>query len=168
MLDQKPKGSVMLKVTGILYIVFGAIAALLSLSFFSVTVMMPYIGEELSTEIDNILSEYEAIQNILQTAEVVEFVDYIFLAMGIVSAVLAILGIITGIINLVNSSKPQNYKVCMAFSIIFLVIALLTTAVSMDLITLVACVVIPIISIIGAVFNKQSLLEQQIGSRYRP
>lgn len=166
--NQKPKGSTMLKVTGILYVVLGALVALFSVASFGITVLMPYSSDEIIQKIYDVLSQYDAIENITQATAIFSFLDSLMLYIGIITLVVALLAVFTGIINLINNSKPQNYKLCMVFNIIFLVVALLVSAATFSIIFMIITIVIPIISIIGASFNKQSLAQiQNVGTRYQ-
>lgn len=162
-----PKGKTMLKVTGILYIIMGALASLGALAFVAITVLLPYSSEEIIKAIYDTLSSYNIIDNVSQATAIFSFLDSLMLYMGIIAIVIAILAIVTGVINIVNCSKPQNYKLCMVFNIIFLVMVVLVAASTMNFILLIISIVIPVIAIMGASFNKQSLKSlNNSGSRY--
>lgn len=132
----KTKGSGFLKVTGILMIIGGGISIILSIIAVLGVAALVYI------------SDGEASSAML----------YASVALMVVSAVAQL---VAGIIGVVNCKKPEKAGVCMAWGIIVAVLCIAGTILnsagggSFSILSLVLGLVLPILYIIGAVFNKK-------------
>lgn len=132
----KTKGSGFLKVTGILMIIGGGISIILSIIAVLGVAALVYI------------SDGEASSAML----------YASVALMVVSAVSQL---VAGIIGVVNCKKPEKAGVCMAWGIIVAVLCIAGTILnsagggSFSILSLVLGLVLPILYIIGAVFNKK-------------
>lgn len=133
---EKTKGSGFLKVTGILMIIGGGISIILSIIAVLGVAALVYI------------SDGEASSAML----------YASVALMVVSAVSQL---VAGIIGVVNCKKPEKAGVCMAWGIIVAVLCIAGTILnsagggSFSILSLVLGLVLPILYIIGAVFNKK-------------
>ncbi|OUP76819.1 hypothetical protein B5F08_09925 [Anaeromassilibacillus sp. An172] len=133
---EKTKGSGFLKVTGILMIIGGGISIILSIIAVLGVAALVYI------------SDGEASSAML----------YASVALMVVSAVAQL---VAGIIGVVNCKKPEKAGVCMAWGIIVAVLCIAGTILnsagggSFSILSLVLGLVLPILYIIGAVFNKK-------------
>lgn len=133
---EKTKGSGFLKVTGILMIIGGGISIIMSIIAVLGVAALVYI------------SDGEASSAML----------YASVALMVVSAVAQL---VTGIIGVVNCKKPEKAGVCMAWGIIVAVLCIAGTILnsagggSFSILSLVLGLVLPILYIIGAVFNKK-------------
>lgn len=136
----KPAGSTLLKVTGILMIIGGAISVILAIF------ALVGLGATLS------LFEGQGL-----TALIVISVLFTCIA--------AALELIAGIIGVQNCDKPEKAQLCFIFGIIVLAIAVIarvidflygTTSIWSSLISLALGVVLPILYILGALRNKKS------------
>lgn len=132
----KTKGSGFLKVTGILMIIGGGISIIMSIIAVLGVAALVYI------------SDGEASSAML----------YASVALMVVSAVAQL---VAGIIGVVNCKKPEKAGVCMAWGIIVAVLCIAGTILnsagggSFSILSLVLGLVLPILYIIGAVFNKK-------------
>lgn len=133
---EKTKGSGFLKVTGILMIIGGGISIIMSIIAVLGVAALVYI------------SDGEASSAML----------YASVALMVVSAVAQL---VAGIIGVVNCKKPEKAGVCMAWGIIVAVLCIAGTILnsagggSFSILSLVLGLVLPILYIIGAVFNKK-------------
>lgn len=133
---EKTKGSGFLKVTGILMIIGGGISIILSIIAVLGVAALVYI------------SDGEASSAML----------YASVALMVVSAVAQL---VAGIIGVVNCKKPEKAGVCMAWGIIVAVLCIAGTILnsagggSFSILSLVLGLVLPILYIIVAVFNKK-------------
>lgn len=133
---EKTKGSGFLKVTGILMIIGGGISIILSIIAVLGVAALVYI------------SDGEASSAML----------YASVALMVVSAVSQL---VAGIIGVVNCKKPEKAGVCMAWGVIVAVLCIAGTILnsvgggSFSIFSLVLGLVLPILYIIGAVFNKK-------------
>ena len=133
---KKTKGSGFLKVTGILMIIGGGISIIMSIIAVLGVAALVYI------------SDGEASSAML----------YASVALMVVSAVSQL---VAGIIGVVNCKKPEKAGVCMAWGIIVAVLCIAGTILnsagggSFSILSLVLGLVLPILYIIGAVFNKK-------------
>ena len=132
----KTKGSGFLKVTGILMIIGGGISIILSIIAVLGVAALVYI------------SDGEASSAML----------YASVALMVVSAVSQL---VAGIIGVVNCKKPEKAGVCIAWGVIVAVLCIAGTILnsvgggSFSIFSLVLGLVLPILYIIGAVFNKK-------------
>lgn len=132
----KTKGSGFLKVTGILMIIGGGISIILSIIAVLGVAALVYI------------SDGEASSAML----------YASVALMVVSAVAQL---VAGIIGVVNCKKPEKAGVCIAWGVIVAVLCIAGTILnsagggSFSILSLVLGLVLPILYIIGAVFNKK-------------
>lgn len=132
----KTKGSGFLKVTGILMIIGGGISIILSIIAVLGVAALVYI------------SDGEASSAML----------YASVALMVVSAVSQL---VAGIIGVVNCKKPEKAGVCIAWGVIVAVLCIAGTILnsagggSFSILSLVLGLVLPILYIIGAVFNKK-------------
>ena len=133
---EKTKGSGFLKVTGILMIIGGGISIILSIIAVLGVAALVYI------------SDGEASSAML----------YASVALMVVSAVSQL---VAGIIGVVNCKKPEKAGVCIAWGVIVAVLCIAGTILnsagggSFSILSLVLGLVLPILYIIGAVFNKK-------------
>ncbi len=133
---EKTKGSGFLKVTGILMIIGGGISIILSIIAVLGVAALVYI------------SDGEASSAML----------YASVALMVVSAVSQL---VAGIIGVVNCKKPEKAGVCIAWGVIVAVLCIAGTILnsvgggSFSIFSLVLGLVLPILYIIGAVFNKK-------------
>lgn len=133
---EKTKGSGFLKVTGILMIIGGGISIILSIIAVLGVAALVYI------------SDGEASSAML----------YASVALMVVSAVAQL---VAGIIGVVNCKKPEKAGVCIAWGVIVAVLCIAGTILnsagggSFSILSLVLGLVLPILYIIGAVFNKK-------------
>lgn len=145
---QQSKGSVFLKVSGILMIIGGVYTILFS-------GILGIIGYSAGTVIANSggLTAGQA-------------VGALTLIAAIVSLIGGILELITGIVGVKNNNKPEKATACLVWGIIVLVInaAVLIMALAggiSGVVTIIATIlgslVLPVLYIIGAVKNKQSV-----------
>lgn len=132
----KTKGSGFLKVTGILMIIGGGISIIMSIIAVLGVAALVYI------------SDGEASSAML----------YASVALMVVSAVAQL---VAGIIGVVNCKKPEKAGVCIAWGVIVAVLCIAGTILnsagggSFSILSLVLGLVLPILYIIGAVFNKK-------------
>lgn len=132
----KTKGSGFLKVTGILMIIGGGISIIMSIIAVLGVAALVYI------------SDGEASSAML----------YASVALMVVSAVSQL---VAGIIGVVNCKKPEKAGVCIAWGVIVAVLCIAGTILnsvgggSFSILSLVLGLVLPILYIIGAVFNKK-------------
>lgn len=133
---EKTKGSGFLKVTGILMIIGGGISIIMSIIAVLGVAALVYI------------SDGEASSAML----------YASVAFMVVSAVAQL---VAGIIGVVNCKKPEKAGVCIAWGVIVAVLCIAGTILnsvgggSFSIFSLVLGLVLPILYIIGAVFNKK-------------
>ncbi|MEE0761461.1 MAG: hypothetical protein UIM27_00630 [Acutalibacteraceae bacterium] len=133
---EKTKGSGFLKVTGILMIIGGGISIIMSIIAVLGVAALVYI------------SDGEASSAML----------YASVALMVVSAVSQL---VAGIIGVVNCKKPEKAGVCIAWGVIVAVLCIAGTILnsagggSFSILSLVLGLVLPILYIIGAVFNKK-------------
>lgn len=133
---EKTKGSGFLKVTGILMIIGGGISIIHSIIAVLGVAALVYI------------SDGEASSAML----------YASVALMVVSAVAQL---VAGIIGVVNCKKPEKAGVCIAWGVIVAVLCIAGTILnsagggSFSILSLVLGLVLPILYIIGAVFNKK-------------
>lgn len=133
---EKTKGSGFLKVTGILMIIGGGISIIMSIVAVLGIAALVYI------------SDGEASSAML----------YASVALMVVSAVAQL---VAGIIGVVNCKKPEKAGVCIAWGVIVAVLCIAGTILnsvgggSFSIFSLVLGLVLPILYIIGAVFNKK-------------
>lgn len=133
---EKTKGSGFLKVTGILMIIGGGISIIMSIIAVLGVAALVYI------------SDGEASSAML----------YASVALMVVSAVAQL---VAGIIGVVNCKKPEKAGVCIAWGVIVAVLCIAGTILnsagggSFSILSLVLGLVLPILYIIGAVFNKK-------------
>ena len=132
----KTKGSGFLKVTGILMIIGGGISIILSILAVLGVAAFVYI------------SDGEASSAML----------YASVALMVVSAVAQL---VAGIIGVVNCKKPEKAGLCIAWGVIVAALCVGGTILnsvgggSFSILSLVLGLVLPILYIIGAVFNKK-------------
>ncbi len=145
---QQSKGSVFLKVSGILMIIGGVYTILFS-------GILGIIG-------------YSAGTVIASSGELTagQAVGALTLIAAIVSLIGGILELITGIVGVKNNNKPEKATTCLVWGVIVLVInaAVLIMALAggiSGVVTIIATIlgslVLPVLYIIGAVKNKQSV-----------
>ena len=133
---EKTKGSGFLKVTGILMIIGGGISIIMSIIAVLGVAALVYI------------SDGEASSAML----------YASVALMVVSAVSQL---VAGIIGVVNCKKKKKAGVCIAWGVIVAVLCIAGTILnsvgggSFSIFSLVLGLVLPILYIIGAVFNKK-------------
>lgn len=133
---EKTKGSGFLKVTGILMIIGGGISIIMSIVAVLGIAALVYI------------SDGEASSAML----------YASVALMVVSAVAQL---VAGIIGVVNCKKPEKAGVCIAWGVIVAALCIAGTILNsvgggtFSILSLVLGLVLPILYIIGAVFNKK-------------
>jgi hypothetical protein len=132
------RGRVLLKVVGILYIIFDAIGLL------STVVTLTPAG-----------------QNLLNMAGVQYSPLYY-----IISIILSVFGIIVGITAVKNSDKPENANICIVMSIILILLRIVDFVVTFNnvssgtsLVSLIIGLILPVLLLIGGVLNKKSQIE---------
>jgi hypothetical protein len=132
------RGRVLLKVVGILYIIFDAIGLL------STVVTLTPAG-----------------QNLLSMAGVQYSPLYY-----IISIILSVFGIIVGITAVKNSDKPENANICIVMSIILIILRIVDFVVTSNnvlsgtsLVSLIVGLILPVLLLIGGVLNKKSQIE---------
>ena len=140
------KGQNFLKVTGILMIIFGAIAIIVSIvalvGVAAVAALAAYSGAEVSTGL-------------------LYFASFI-------SLLSAVAEFVAGILGVANCKKPEKAQTCLVFGIIVAALCVLGNILtvvgggSFSVFSLLLGLVIPVLYIIGAVFNKQSLAQAQL------
>lgn len=145
MTQNNPKGSGFLKVTGILLIIFGAIALILSIiSLLGVSVFLSAAKEAVGAEEVN-----------LGVSSFMLYVGSIFLLISSAAE------LVTGIIGCVNCKRPEKANVCLAWGIIVAVLCVLSSVITVigggkfNVISLLFGLVLPVLFIIGAVRNRQ-------------
>lgn len=131
------KGSGFLKVTGILMIIFGSIALIVSIVAILGIAALAYI------------SSGEMSSALLYTA-------------GILSLISAVAEFVTGILGVKNCKRPEKAGTCIAWGIIVIVLSVagsILTVVGGDsfpVFSFLLGMVMPVLFIIGAVKNKKS------------
>lgn len=131
-----PKGATMLKVTGILMIIGGAISIIASILAIIGIAAIAY------------LSDGSASLGLLY-------------ASGALLIVSSVAELIAGILGTANCKKPEKAKTCLAWGIVVAVLAvagIILNAIgggSFSVISLITGLVLPVLYIIGAVQNKQ-------------
>ena len=129
-----PKGATMLKVTGILMIIGGAISIIVSIL---------------------------AIIGIAAIAYLSDASLGLLYASGALLTVSSVAELIAGILGTANCKKPEKAKTCLAWGIVVAVLAvagIILNAIgggSFSVISLITGLVLPVLYIIGAVQNKQ-------------
>ena len=135
----KTKGSGFLKVTGILMIIGGGISIILGIIAALGVAALAYISD----------------------GEISSAMLYASVALMIVSAVAQL---IAGIIGVVNCKKPEKAGVCIAWGIIVAVLCVAGTIMNvagggaLSVLSLMLGLVLPVLYIIGAVFNKKEYI----------
>ena len=136
MTTTKTKGSGFLKVTGILMIIGGAISVILGIIAALGVAALVYISD----------------------GTVSSALLYTSVILMIVSAVAEL---VAGIIGVVNCKKPEKAGVCIAWGIIVAVLSVAGTILNsvgggtFSVFSLILGLVLPVLYIIGAVFNKK-------------
>ncbi len=129
------KGSKFLKVTGILMIVFGALALILSI--------VAAIG--------------------LAALVALELNTWQYTAAVILMLVGSIFELIAGIVGVKNCNKPEKAGTCMVWGIIVIALSVLSNVLTLvgnpdnfSIVNLLTGLVIPVLYLIGAVMNKKA------------
>lgn len=129
------KGSKFLKVTGILMIVFGALALILSI--------VAAIG--------------------LAALVAMELNTWQYTAAVILMLVGSIFELIAGIVGVKNCNKPEKAGTCMVWGIIVIALSVLSNVLTLvgnpdnfSIVNLLTGLVIPVLYLIGAVMNKKA------------
>lgn len=140
------KGAKFLKVTGILMIVFGAIAIVVSI------ITLLGIGA-----LNAISNEFGV------TSEVAKDLTMLYIA-GFIALLSSVIELIAGIMGVINAEKPEKAKTCMIWGIlvaVMCVVGCILTVVGGEpfpFFSLVSGLVIPVLYIIGAYKNQQNQL----------
>lgn len=129
------KGSKFLKVTGILMIVFGALALILSI--------VAAIGLAALAALDLNTWQYTLAVILMLVGSIFE--------------------LIAGIVGVKNCNKPEKAGTCMVWGIIVIALSVLSDVLTLvgnpdnfSIVTLLTGLVIPVLYLIGAVMNKKS------------
>lgn len=129
------KGSKFLKVTGILMIVFGALALILSI--------VAAIGLAALAALDLNTWQYTLAVILMLVGSIFE--------------------LIAGIVGVKNCNKPEKAGTCMVWGIIVIALSVLSNVLTLvgnpdnfSIVTLLTGLVIPVLYLIGAVMNKKS------------
>ncbi len=129
------KGSKFLKVTGILMIIFGALALILSI--------VAAIG--------------------LATLAALDLNTWQYTAAVILMLVGSIFELIAGIVGVKNCNKPEKAGTCMVWGIIVIALSVLSNVLTLvgnpdnfSIVNLLTGLVIPVLYLIGAVMNKKA------------
>ena len=129
------KGSKFLKVTGILMIIFGALALILSI--------VAAIG--------------------LATLVALDLNTWQYTAAVILMLVGSIFELIAGIVGVKNCNKPEKAGTCMVWGIIVIALSVLSNVLTLvgnpdnfSIVNLLTGLVIPVLYLIGAVMNKKA------------
>ena len=129
------KGSKFLKVTGILMIIFGALALILSI--------VAAIG--------------------LATLAALDLNTWEYTAAVILMLVGSIFELIAGIVGVKNCNKPEKAGTCMVWGIIVIALSVLSNVLTLvgnpdnfSIVNLLTGLVIPVLYLIGAVMNKKA------------
>ena len=134
---KKAKGSGFLKVTGILMIIFGAIALILSIIAIIGVAAIGYL-------MDGAISMG------------------IYYASGILLLLSSIAELIAGIIGVKNCNKPEKAGTCIAWGVIVAILCVAGTILTsvaggtFNTVSLVSGLLFPVLFIIGAYLNKKS------------
>lgn len=132
----KTKGSGFLKVTGILMIIGGGISIIVSIIAALGVAALVYLSD----------------------GEISSTMLYASVALMVVSAAAQL---IAGIIGVVNSKKPEKSGVCIAWGVIVAALCVVGTILNVvgggdfSMFSLLLGLVLPVLYIIGAVFNKR-------------
>lgn len=129
------KGSKFLKVTGILMIVFGALALILSI--------VAAIGLAALASLDLNTWQYTAAVILMLVGSIFE--------------------LIAGIVGVKNCNKPEKAGTCMVWGIIVIALSVLSNVLTLvgnpdnfSIVNLLTGLVIPVLYLIGAVMNKKA------------
>ena len=129
------KGSKFLKVTGILMIVFGALALILSI--------VAAIGLAALVSLDLNTWQYTAAVILMLVGSIFE--------------------LIAGIVGVKNCNKPEKAGTCMVWGIIVIALSVLSNVLTLvgnpdnfSIVNLLTGLVIPVLYLIGAVMNKKA------------
>lgn len=129
------KGSKFLKVTGILMIVFGALALILSI--------VAAIGLAALAALDLNTWQYTLAVILMLVSSIFE--------------------LIAGIVGVKNCNKPEKAGTCMVWGIIVIALSVLSNVLTLvgnpdnfSIVTLLTGLVIPVLYLIGAVMNKKA------------
>ena len=129
------KGSKFLKVTGILMIIFGALALILSI--------VAAIGLAALVALDLNTWQYTAAVILMLVGSIFE--------------------LIAGIVGVKNCNKPEKAGTCMVWGIIVIALSLLSNVLTLvgnpdnfSIVNLLTGLVIPVLYLIGAVMNKKA------------
>ena len=131
----KTKGSVFLKVTGILMIIGGGISIIMGIIAALGVAALAYIAVGDSSAL--------------------------LYASAVLMLISAVAELVAGIIGVVNCKKPEKAVVCIAWGIIVAVLSVAGTILNsvgggtFSVISLILGLVLPVLYIIGAVFNKK-------------
>jgi hypothetical protein len=145
---QKMKGKGFLKVTGILMIIFAAIALI-------VDVISLVVMDEISA--GSVSSEFpENVRNVASIA----------VTGLIIGCAGSALEMATGIIGVANSKKPQKATICIVFGIIVLAIEVISlifgfvggqASAATIIVSVIVGLALPVLYLIGAILNKKSM-----------
>lgn len=138
------KGRMMLKVVGILLIIFGAFGLLGSIILLFSGGVLGAVGAESGLD----PSTTAAIGGLAIIA-------------GLVALVISVIDLVAGILGVKNCAKPDKAQTCFIFGIIMIVIQIISDIIaivmgSFNIITIIIGLVLPVLYTIGAVQNKQS------------
>lgn len=142
------KGKNFLKVTGILMIIFAAIALIVNI------ITLVVFKSFASADVRASLSES------IQTIALAAFIGIIFSCVG------AVLEMVTGIIGIANCRKPQKATTCIVFGFILLALEIASliltfvggsTGAATIIISVITGLALPVLYLIGAFLNKKSM-----------
>ncbi|MGN0470019.1 MAG: hypothetical protein ACI4GV_03790 [Acutalibacteraceae bacterium] len=142
-------GAKFLKVTGILMIVFGAIAVITSI------VALLGIGAL------NVMSDAAGVTSLINSTQYNFGMLYVA---GFISLISSVLELVAGIMGVINAEKPEKAKTCMVWGIIvavMCVVGCIFTTIggnAFPFFSLVTGLVVPVLYIIGAYKNQQNQL----------
>ena len=147
-LNKKMKGKGFLKVTGILMIIFAAIALIVDV--ISLVVMNEISAGSVSTEFP------ENVRNVASIA----------VTGLIIGCAGSALEMATGIIGVANSKKPQKATICIVFGIIVLALEVISlilgfvggqASAATIIVSVIVGLALPVLYLIGAFLNKKSM-----------
>lgn len=138
---ENAKGKGLLKVVGILLIIWGAIRVVIGL--------IAFVGIAAAGTLAN-SGALDAADAALLSEEAV--------IIGAISVLICgVLELITGIIGVINAKKPEKAMICIIFGVIIIICNIISSILDFSLLGLIMVLVLPVLFLIGGILNKKSV-----------
>ena len=146
---QEAKGKTILKVVGILFIIFGAISVIISL--------LALVGGAALAGASGMLEGADA--------GMVAAGGAIVIVAGVVALIQSVIDLIAGILGVKNCDKPEKAQTCFILGVVIIVIAIISDIFAFissgvnasTIISALIGLVLPVLYVVGANKNKQSV-----------